>query len=131
MSGSGNIRTGNISGTGIAIGPGAHAEVRIGGTEQGEIAAMIAQLRQDIAASGLNQGSKQALSGGPVTELAQAAQTGSQSGIAAALSKTDEALKYAGATAEHASSIIATLSRIAGLAGLAFKTVAPFLAGLI
>jgi hypothetical protein len=131
MSGGGNIQTGPITGTVIAVGAGASANMQMGGAEHKQIADLIAQLRQDIASSGLNQGAKDVLAHGAVADLAAAANAGKPDGVVGALKRADETLQAAGATVDHVAAIAATLGKIAKMAGVAFSVAAPFVAAML
>ncbi|MEO6780336.1 MAG: hypothetical protein ABI196_05385 [Bradyrhizobium sp.] len=129
---SGNIRTRDISGSGIAVGHGARANVRIGGeAAQKEMADLVAQLRHDITTSSLAPGAKSVLERGPVQDLEVAARGGDKGGVEGALKRANDTLEAAGATAEHVSGLAQTLVKIASAAGVGFKVTAPYLAALL
>jgi hypothetical protein len=48
-----------------------------------------------------------------------------------AMERINDQLEGAGAVAKNVSGIVETVSKIAGIVGIAVKTVAPFLAGLL
>jgi hypothetical protein len=65
-------------------------------------------------------------------EMEKGARVGEvKSGLERGLERINDQLEGAGAAAKNVSGIIETVSKIASVVGIAIKTVAPFLAGLL
>lgn len=128
----GSITTGNISGTGIAVGTGAQATVTIDSGTQKELLSLIAALRAQVQSSALPEGAKTVLLTKAVPEMeAAAASPDAKSGVKSGLQRIDDQLQGVGAVAGSVSGIVETVSKIAGIIGVGVKVVAPFIASLL
>jgi len=126
------ITTGDISGVGIAVGAGARATVTINQQMQKEVLDLVAQLRDHIQNADIPQGAKNVLLEKAVPEMQQAMQQPEpKPALSHAFERINDQLEGAGAVAKNVSGIVETVSKIAGIAGIAVKTVAPFLASLL
>ncbi len=95
------------------------------------IVGLLANLRAEIQKSPLPDTTKASLTE-HVETMHQAAQSGDvQSGFTGALKGINEQLAQVETTGDRVSGIITVLGKIAGIAGIAIKTVAPFVAGLL
>jgi thiamine phosphate synthase YjbQ (UPF0047 family) len=126
------VNTGNVSGTGIAIGQDVQATVTINQQTQQELLDLIQQLQQQIQAAQLPEGAKTVLLQKAVPEMTQAVQSEDpKSGFQRGLERVDEQLQGAGAAAEHASGIVDTVAKIAKTIGIPLLHAAPYIAALI
>jgi thiamine phosphate synthase YjbQ (UPF0047 family) len=126
------VNTGNVSGTGIAIGQDVQATVTINQQTQQELLDLIKQLQQQIQAAQLPEGAKTVLLEKAVPEMTQAVQSEDpKSGFQRGLERVDEQLQGAGAVAEHASGIVDTVAKIAKTIGIPLLHAAPYIAALI
>ena len=126
------VNTGNVSGTGIAIGQDVQATVTINQQTQQELLDLIRQLQQQIQAAQLPEGAKTVLLEKAVPEMTQAVQSEDpKSGFQRGLERVDEQLQGAGAVAEHASGIVDTVAKIAKTIGIPLLHAAPYIAALI
>jgi O6-methylguanine-DNA--protein-cysteine methyltransferase len=126
------VSTGNVSGTGIAIGQDAQATVTINQQTQQELLDLIKQLQQQIQDAQLPEGAKAVLLEKAVPEMTQALQSKDpKSGFQRGLERVDEQLQGAGAVAEHASGIVDTVAKIAKTIGIPLLHAAPYIAALI
>jgi thiamine phosphate synthase YjbQ (UPF0047 family) len=126
------VNTGNVSGTGIAIGQDVQATVTINQQTQQELLDLIQQLQQQIQAAQLPEGAKTVLLQKAVPEMTQAVQSEDpKSGFQRGLERIDEQLQGAGAAAEHASGIVDTVAKIAKTIGIPLLHAAPYIAALI
>jgi hypothetical protein len=126
-----SINVGNVTGTGIAIGYGASARVQITPQQHDEILALLTQLRADIQAAPINEGAKKVILRDAIPEMEAAVETPApQSGIEGGLKKINDHLESANAAAGNVANIVSTVTKIAGVVGLAVKSVTPFLARL-
>ena len=124
------VHTGDVSGTGIAIGQ--DVTVTINQQTQQELLDLIKQLQQQIQGAQLPEGAKQVLLEKAVPELTQAVQSEDpKSGFQRGLERVDEQLQGAGAVAEHASGIVDTVAKIAKTIGIPLLHAAPYIAALI
>ena len=124
------VHTGDVSGTGIAIGQ--DVTVTINQQTQQELLDLIKQLQQQIQDAQLPDGAKQVLLEKAVPELTQAVQSEDpKSGFQRGLERVDEQLQGAGAVAEHASGIVDTVAKIAKTIGIPLLHAAPYIAALI
>jgi len=124
------VHTGDVSGTGIAIGQ--DVTVTINQQTQQELLDLIKQLQQQIQDAQLPEGAKQVLLEKAVPELTQAVQSEDpKSGFQRGLERVDEQLQGAGAVAEHASGIVDTVAKIAKTIGIPLLHAAPYIAALI
>ena len=126
------VNTGNVSGTGIAIGQDVQATVTINQQTQKELLDLIKQLQQQIQDAQLPEGAKTVLLEKAVPEMIQAVQSEDpKSGFQRGLERVDEQLQGAGAVAEHASGIVDTVAKIAKTIGIPLLHAAPYIAALI
>jgi thiamine phosphate synthase YjbQ (UPF0047 family) len=126
------VNTGNVSGTGIAIGQDVQATVTINQQTQQELLDLIKQLQQQIQDAQLPEGAKTVLLEKAVPEMTQAVQSEDpKSGFQRGLERVDEQLQGAGAVAEHASGIVDTVAKIAKTIGIPLLHAAPYIAALI
>ena len=126
------VNTGNVSGTGIAIGQDVQATVTINQQTHQELLDLIKQLQQQIQAAQLPEGAKTVLLEKAVPEMTQAVQSEDpKSGFQRGLERVDEQLQGAGAVAEHASGIVDTVAKIAKTIGIPLLHAAPYIAALI
>jgi thiamine phosphate synthase YjbQ (UPF0047 family) len=126
------VNTGNVSGTGIAIGQDVQATVTINQQTQQELLDLIKQLQQQIQDAQLPEGAKTVLLEKAVPEMTQAVQSEKpKSGFQRGLERVDEQLQGAGAVAEHASGIVDTVAKIAKTIGIPLLRAAPYIAALI
>jgi hypothetical protein len=127
-----HIATGNISGTGIAIGDHAQAIVTITEHQSKELEGLLAQLRDEIRKAEIPESTKTVIMNKALPEMEKGARVGEvKSGLERGLERINDQLEGAGAAAKNVSGIIETVSKIASVVGIAIKTVAPFLAGLL
>jgi hypothetical protein len=126
-----SIKTGDISGTGIAVGHGAQASVTITQESRNEILNLLKQLRDEIQKSAIPDGAKSVLLNKAVPEMEKAVQSDKpKSGLEQGLERINDQLEGAGAVASTVSGIVETVTKIAKSAGIAIKVVAPFLSAL-
>lgn len=131
-SGNNSITTGDISGTGIAVGHGATATVTISRVGRDQIAELLVQLRKEILASSLPDGAKGVLINKAVPEMEQAIKAEDpKPGIGRGLERINDQLEGVGSAAEKVSGIIETVKKIAQTAGFVVKTVVPFIGALL
>jgi hypothetical protein len=129
-----SITTGNITGGpgAIAIGPDAQATVNINPQMQGDILQLLALLREQVGKSDLPDSAKNVLLNRAVPEMEKGVSSGSaKPALEHGLERINDQLEGAGAAAKNVAGIVETISKIAGVVGIAVKTVAPFLAGLL
>jgi hypothetical protein len=126
-----HIATGNISGTGIAIGD--HAQAIVTTEHQSkELEGLLTQLRDEIRKAEIPESTKTVILNKALPEMEKGARVGeSKSGLEHGLERINDQLEGVGAAAKNVSGIIETVSKIASVVGIAIKTVAPFLAGLL
>ena len=126
------VNTGNVSGTGIAIGQDVQATVTINQQTHQELLDLIKQLQQQIQDAQLPEGAKTVLLEKALPEMTQAVQSEDpKSGFQRGLERVDEQLQGAGAVAEHASGIVDTVAKIAKTIGIPLLHAAPYIAALI
>lgn len=126
------VHTGDVSGTGIAIGQDVQATVTITQGQQQELLDLIKLLQQQIQDAQLPEGTKDVLLTRAVPEMAEAVQSDDpKAGLQSGLERIDEQLQGAGAVAEHASGIIDTVAKIAKTIGVPLLHAAPYIAALI
>ncbi len=129
---SGNITTGDISGTGIAVGAGARATVTINQKTQEELTGLFQLLRAEVQKANLSEGAKNVLLTKAVPEMEAAVRSPDpKPAIQRGLERIDDQLQGVNAVAKDVVGIVGTVAKIAGVVGLAVKTVAPFVAGLL
>jgi hypothetical protein len=127
-----SIETGDVSGTGIAIGHGARATVTITQQNRDEIAGLLRQLRAEIQQATLPDSTKNVIANKALSEMESALESDDpKSGLARGLERINDQLEGVGAAASSVSGIVQTVAKIAGAAGIVVKTVAPFLAALL
>jgi len=134
MAGQGDksIKVGNITGTGIAVGHCAQAEVTITQQSRDEIIGLLEQLRKEITNASIPNSTKNVLLNKAVLGMDQAIRsTDPKSGLESGLERVNDQLEGAGAVASNVSGIIETVTKIAKTAGIVIKTVAPFLSALL
>jgi len=126
------VHTGDVSGTGIAIGQDVQATVTINQQTQQELLDLIKQLQQEIQNAQITEGAKSVLLQKAVPEMTQAVQSEDpKSGFQRGLERIDEQLQGAGTAAEHASGIVETVAKIAKTIGIPLLHAAPYIAALI
>jgi hypothetical protein len=126
------VHTGDVSGTGIAIGQDVQATVTINQQTQQELLDLIKQLQQEIQNAQIPDGAKQVILEKAVPEMTQAVQSEDpKGGFQRGLERIDEQLQGAGAVAEHASGIVDTVAKIAKTIGIPLLHAAPYIAALI
>ena len=126
------VSTGNVSGTGIAIGQDVQATVTINQQTQQDLLDLIKQLQQQIQEAQLPDGAKQVILQKAVPEMTQAVQSEDpKGGFQRGLERVDEQLQGAGVVAEHASGIVDTIAKIAKTIGIPLLHAAPYIAALI
>lgn len=131
-SGDSSIKTGDISGTGIAVGHGATATVTISREGREEITEMLKLLQEEINRSGLPDGAKSVLVNKALPEMEQAMKAEDpKPGIERGLERINDQLEGVGVAAEKVSGIVETVKKIAQTAGIVVKTVAPFIGALL
>lgn len=127
-----SIKTGNVSGTGIAIGHGARATVTITPQIRNEIADLLQQLHLEIQQATIPDSTKKVIANKALPEMESALESDDpKSGLARGLERVNDQLEGVGAAASSVSGIVETIAKIAGSAGIVLKTVAPFLAALL
>jgi hypothetical protein len=126
------IRTGDITGAGIAVGHGAQAHVTISQEGRDEIARLVEQLKRDIAVADIPEGTKKVLREKAVPEMAEAVSASDpKSGLERGIERINDHLEGVGAVTTKVSGIVETVTKIAQTAGIVVKAVAPFLAALL
>lgn len=126
------VNTGDVSGTGIAIGQDVQASVTINQQTQQELLDLIKQLQAEIQKAQLPDGAKAVLLEKAVPEMTQAVQSEDpKSGFQRGLERIDEQLQGAGVAAEHVSGILDTVGKIAKTVGVPLLRAAPYIAALI
>src|SRR5215472_6482906 len=126
------ITTGNVTGTGIAIGAGAQATVIISQQAQKEVLSLLSLLREQLEKSDLPDGAKNALLNKAVPEMETAVQSPDpKPAMARGLERINDQLEGVGAAAKNVSGIVDTIAKIAGVVGIGVKAVAPFIASLL
>lgn len=127
-----SINTGDVSGTGIAIGHGARATVTITQQNRNEIAELLRQLRAEIQEAAIPDTTKNVIDNKALSEMESALESNDpKSGLARGLERINDQLEGVGVVASSVSGIVQTISKIATAAGIAVKTIAPFLASLL
>ncbi len=127
-----SITTGNITGSGIAVGPGASASILINEKAQQDVLSLLATLREQVQQADLPAGAKTVLLDKAVPEMETAVRSPDpKPAFERGLERINDQLQGAGAAAKSVSGIVDTVSKIAGAVGIAVKVVAPFIAGLL
>lgn len=120
---------GSVTGKNIAV--GAHNIISDSGTSPAELAALIGSLRTQLEQAPLPAATKEAIVEEVLPELAAAPSAQEpKTKIESGLSKLNLLLRGAGAATEQVKGIAESAGKIAKAAGLAFATVAPWLAKL-
>lgn len=126
-----SIQTGNIQGTGIAVGAGASANVITNQEIQRQLTDLLASLREQLQKADLPDNAKQVVLTGPVQQMETAVHSADpKPQIQHGLERMNDQLQVLGVTAKNVEGIIGPLAKIASLAGVALHTL-PFLAGLL
>jgi hypothetical protein len=126
------VRTGDVSGTGIAIGQDVQSTVSVNQGTQRELLDLLQQLQSDIRGARVPQGAKDVLLTRALPEMEKAARSEDPtSGLQRGLERVDEQLQGAGVLAEHVSGLIGTAAKIAAAIGVPLVHVAPYLAALL
>jgi hypothetical protein len=126
------VSTGDVSGTGIAIGQDVQSTVIINQETRQELNDLLGQLQAEIQKAQIPEGAKDVLLTKAVPEMQQAVQSQDpKSGFQRGLERIDEQLQGAGAVAEHASGIVDTVAKIAKTIGIPLIKAAPYLAALV
>jgi hypothetical protein len=126
-----SINTGNIQGTGIAIGTGATSNVITNQATQKELTDLLSSLRDQVQKSDLPENAKQVVLTGPVQQMEAAAHSPDpKPQIQHAMERLNDQLQVLGVTAKNVEGIVSPLAKIASIAGVAFHAL-PFLAGLL
>ena len=121
----------DINGTGVAIGPGASANVVTGQGTQQELAGLVASLKEQLQKADLPEAAKQVVLSGPVQQMETAAHSADpKPQIQHGFERLNDQLQVLGVTAKNVEGIVSTLSKIASVAGVALHGL-PFLAGLL
>ena len=127
-----SIKIRDITGTGVAVGENATAIVNIGRQERDEIRAQLTQLRAGIEAAALAEGVKKVLLKNVIPPMEQAVESDqAKAGLEGGLTRINDQLESAAATAGHVSGILTAVQTIAEKAGIALAAAAPFLARLL
>jgi len=128
---SGTYVGGNITGTGIAVGPGATSNVSIANAaDQQQLLKLIEELKAEIQKSSMPDAMKNTIVESvvqPMHEDVKAPEAKSK--LESALEKLNLLIKASGAAQSELSTIGTIAGMIAKFGGIAFHTVAPFLAG--
>jgi flagellin-like hook-associated protein FlgL len=125
--------SGNFSGSNFQFGDNSVQNITSGLTaaELREVLGLMGHLRSEIQKAPLPAATKATLEE-HVQTMDQAAKSGNaKSGVTGALKGINEELAQVGTATDHVSGIVSTLGKIAGVVGVAIKTVAPFVAGLL
>ena len=126
------ITTGNVSGTGIAIGDHAQATVTFNQQKQDEVLNLLQQLRAEIQKSAISEGAKNVLLTKAVPEMQKAVTSNDpKSGLERGLERVNNQLEGVDNAAKHVGGIVDTVAKIAQTVGIGIKIVAPFLASLL
>src|SRR5579875_4177993 len=111
----GNIRLGNVTGTGIAIGTGASASVVMNQQTERELTDLRAQLREQVQKAEIPDGAKAVLLQRAVPEMEQAVHTADpKPALQHGLERINDQLEGAGAAASKVEGIVSTVAKIAG-----------------
>jgi hypothetical protein len=98
---------------------------------QQDIAELLGLLREQIQNSQIPAAAKANMAE-HVDSMERAAESGDvKSGFTHALKGLNQNLEQVGTATDRVSGIVSTLSKIAGVAGIAIKTVAPFVASML
>ena len=128
----GKIKTGDISGTGIAVGHGASAQVKITVEQQHEMRDLVSELKEAIHSANLPNRVETSLLERSVPKIEQAVESPDpKGGLETALAHVNDVLEATDTTTGTLARIATTVAKLAGIIGLGVKKVAPFLAGLL
>jgi hypothetical protein len=98
---------------------------------EGDITGLLELLRKEIQKSQIPAPAKASMAE-HVDNMERAAESGDpKAGFAQALKGFNQNLEQVGTATDRVSGIVSTLGKIAGAAGIAIKTVAPFVASLL
>jgi hypothetical protein len=128
---SGTYVGGGISGTGIAVGQGATSNVSIANAaDQQQLLKLIEDLKAEIQKSSMPDAMKSTIVESVVQPMQQDVKAPEAKGkLESGLEKLNLLVKASGAAQSELSTIGAIAGMIAKFGGIAFHTVAPFLAG--
>ena len=123
------FQMGNISGTSVQVGDHNQATVTMTQADREEIVGLIALLRQQIQQAALPEDAKHVLASNVLPTLEQASRAPDpKPGLSNGLARINDNLQAVGSATDKMSGIVSTIAKIAATAGIAFKTVAPWLA---
>jgi hypothetical protein len=126
-----SITTGNIQGTGIAVGTGATANVVTNQATQKELTDLLSSLREQVQKADIPENAKQVVLTGPVQQMETAAHSPDpKPQIQHAMERLNDQLQVLGVTAKNVEGIVSPLAKIASIAGVALHAL-PFLASLL
>jgi hypothetical protein len=126
------IKTGDITGTGIAVGHGARAQVKITVEQKQEMRNLVSELKEAIRSANLSNRVETSILERSVPKIEQALESPDpKSGIETALSRINGVLEATDTTTGSLTRIANTVAKLAGIIGLGVKKVAPYLAGLL
>jgi len=126
------IKTGDITGTGIAVGHGARVQVKITVEQKQEMRNLVSELKEAISSANLSNRVETSILERSVPKIEQALESPDpKSGIETALSRINNVLKNTDTTTGSLKRIANTVAKLAGIIGLGVKKVAPYLAGLL
>src|SRR5690348_4324628 len=124
--GGNNVFSGNFSGSNNQFGDNSVQNIGLTASELREMLGLLSSLRSEIETAPIPATTKAALEE-HVATMNEAAKSGDvKSGVTRALSGINEQLAQVGTTTDRVSGIVSSLGKIAGAAGVAIKTVAPF-----
>jgi hypothetical protein len=130
---SGTYVGGGISGTGIAVGAGASSNVSIGNVaDQQQLLKLIEELKTEIQKSTMPDAMKNTIVESVVQPMSQDVKAPeAKSKLESGLEKLNLLVKASGAAQSELETIGSIAGMIAKFGGIAFHTVAPFLAGFL
>ena len=127
-----SITTGSIKGEGIAVGHNAKASVKITQEISNEILDLLEQLRTEIQRATIPDSAKNILLSKAVPEMEEAIKSDEpKSGLERGLERINDQLEGVGVTASNATGIVEKVTKIAQTAGIALKTVMPFISAIL
>jgi len=124
---------GNITGANVVTGDNVSGlSINFGQEDRTEIQTQLARLRGAIESATLADGIKKVLLKNVIPEMERAVESNEpKAGLEGGLKQINNQLEGVDAAATHVSSILTAVQTIAGKAGIALATAAPFLARLI
>src|SRR5262249_46950019 len=130
---SGNIKTGDVVGNqGVAIGPGARANVTItSGVDAGQLAKLIAQLRKDITEAPIPESAKKVMLERAVPAIEEGVAKKQPDKAVGGIERINDQLEGLAVGVEHVSKIGETVKKIGGLLSVGLTAAAPYLAKLM